>query len=696
VLECNAAAAQLLGDVAANIEGHPLAGIIAEGADTLTHAFAAEQPMPLPPFLVRRGDNAQLVVAGLFMPEQPGRAGLLLWPLLDECDLSPLGEMGQSDVVAVLGVDRLRYDAAWSAADTARLLVEVQASLLEIVRPGDNVAPPAGAAVVMLLRDVDVTGARDICRALLSHLHGSLARPGTPYAALRFCVGLAHPETGGTPLATLLAANNALLQAQNRNDEPVREAALEDSGFIAGRAMTAAGLFGGTLDRDAPEHAVDMAAASTPVAPPEPPIAPIERDIGGYVEDNMEGAVDQAVFLARLDIPVAIIGPAGTGKMYVARVIHDASGASPDMFVPVDCRDFRSRNAANSRISRELQRGEGKTLVFKSPHVMNAEAQMKLARQISTRMLADVSPARYLPSMKLVALFPDKLETLLRKGQLTEQLAGAFAGFPIHVPPIRDRKQAVLRWAHKILGQECATRDRNMKGFTPDAEQAMLSYDWPGNISEMRQCINDALEKTDKDWLTPVDLGLFRGISAEGAPSVPEAKPFLALAEDTEGQEDAYRPSALEAVDVALGEAVHDMLELNMIKPLGAWLEDELVLAALDRYRGDLRRAADFLHTKSRNISRWLAKIETREDERTASSLWQSPRRLLREWVRESPQLDGSPLTLMQDKLLAHVANQCGALSNARRAQVMGVSTPTYAKRLREAQLVQQPNVTGV
>ena len=82
------------------------------------------------------------------------------------------------------------------------------------------------------------------------------------------------------------------------------------------------------------------------------------------------------------------------------------------------------------------------------------------------------------------------------------------------MPPIKDRKQAVLRWAHKILGQEGVLRDRDMKGFTPDAEQAMLLYDWPGNISEMRQCIYDALEKTDKDWLTPVDLGLFNGINS--------------------------------------------------------------------------------------------------------------------------------------------------------------------------------------
>ena len=263
-------------------------------------------------------------------------------------------------------------------------------------------------------------------------------------------------------------------------------------------------------------------------------------------------------------------------------------------------------------------------------------------------------------------------------------LASAFAGYPIQVPPIRDRKQAVLRWAHKILGQEGENRGRDMKGFTPDAEQAMLLYDWPGNISEMRQCIHDALQKTEKDWLTPVDLGLFKGISADGAPYLAEPRPFLTVVEQDVATVDAYVPSALETLEVALGEALHSLLALNAIKPLGTWIEDEVVLAVMDRYRDDMPRSADFLHTKPRNISRWLPKIRSRDEERSNSALWQVPHRLIREWVRESPPLSESPLQLLQDMLLAHVIKQGGAISAANRARIMGVSTPTYLKRLRE------------
>ena len=411
----------------------------------------------------------------------------------------------------------------------------------------------------------------------------------------------------------------------------------------------------------------------------------LETGIEGYVSDNMEGAIDQAVFLATVDVPVAIVGPRGTGKMYVARIIHQEAGGAPDDLVTIDCREFRSRGAAISRIGRELQQASGKTLVFKSPHLMHADAQVKLARQISTRVLADVTPPRYLAGVRFVALFPDRIEHLVRQGTLQEKLAGAFAGYPIQVPPLKDRKRAVLRWAHKILGQEAARRDRRIIGFTPDAEQALLQHDWPGNISEMRQAIVSALDKTDKEWVTPVDLGIFKGISARGAPAAPATRPFLA-APDEEREEQAYSPAAEEALRVALGEALHTMLELDQIMPLGTWLDDEVILAACERYREDGRGAADFLHTRPRNISRWMPKILDREPERGASLLWQEPRRLVRQWIGESAPLPEPPQQIAQHTLLRHVIEQCADLGTADRARIMGVSVPTYQKRLQELQ----------
>ena len=53
------------------------------------------------------------------------------------------------------------------------------------------------------------------------------------------------------------------------------------------------------------------------------PAQGVDAALDGYVVDNMEGAVDQAAFLAKVDLPVAVIGARGTGKMYLARVVHE-------------------------------------------------------------------------------------------------------------------------------------------------------------------------------------------------------------------------------------------------------------------------------------------------------------------------------------------------------------------------------------
>ncbi|MFT4518355.1 MAG: DNA-binding NtrC family response regulator/GGDEF domain-containing protein [Halioglobus sp.] len=688
ILKCNDAAEILLGRKSVQLLGaKDLAalGCDDDSSGMLKHALQAGQRVSLPSFVISHSDGLELAVGGLLIPAGD-TSRLLLWPLLSSGDLQSLGTVHHSDTLVVLGVDRLRYDASFGANEAAHLMRQFHSSLLEIVRSQDSVGEIMGTTIVVLLRDVDIEGAENISRALLSHLHNVHTRKGTPGQQVRICIGLARMEASVRTLTTLLAANNALLQARlSSGAEHVRVAQKGDAALAIGHLMNASGAFS-----DHPESPVSAASeqstqvSAAPLEREAPPIAPIETNIDGYVVDNMEGAVDQAVFMAKLDVPVAIIGPAGTGKMYVAKVIHDESGGAPDMLVSIDCREFRSRSSANTRIAKELAQGLGKTLVFKSPHLMNSEAQLKLAKQVSSRQLADVSPPQYLPKLKLIALFPDSMEMLMRKGELTAPLASAFSGYPITVPPIRDRKQAVLRWAHKVLGQEGAARDRHMKGFTPDAERAMLVYDWPGNISEMRRCIYEALEKTDKDWLTPVDLGLFKGIDPEGAPVTPESTAFLVAIESTESAPQGYIPSTAESLDVALGEAIHNMLELDLIKPLGTWLEDDLVAAALDRYRNDVTRAAGFLHTKPRNINRWLPKIQSREEERGNSSLWQIPRRLVSEWVRESAQIDESPLLTMQDKLMAHLTRQGGALSAAKRARIMGVSTPTYVKRLRE------------
>jgi hypothetical protein len=167
---------------------------------------------------------------------------------------------------------------------------------------------------------------------------------------------------------------------------------------------------------------------------------------------------------------------------------------------------------------------------------------------------------------------------------------------------------------------------------------------------------------------------------------MPDKRAYLQMLVEAPSEEQAYAPTTLEELGVALGEALHSLMELETIKPLGAWLDDEVILAVCERYRDNMRAAADFLQTKPRNIGRWMPKVLSRESERSSSSLWQTPQQLIRRWLKEAAPMPLPPQQLVQGILLSHVVSQCGNISVADRARIMGVSTPTYQKRLHEIQ----------
>ncbi len=648
----------------------------------LTELIVGARGCALPPLLLDKASGERCVVTGYLQAASQEDDPVLRWYPEVVCDgwrATGLGDAPDASVVAVLAVDQ---PAGHDEAFISEVLPTIRQQLRTIVREGDSVGRIAGNAMPLVLRDIDTDGAVDMFRALLSHLYSIIEPAGSSRAR----AGLARLGDYDDAISALVAANRSLMLAQfDPAMEAVRVATRDDDRRLLAYTRYSAGFFSGNpaLSDSTLTQVVEPASSQKAIAPP---IAPIETGIEGYVADNMEGAVDQAMFLAPLDVPVAIVGPAGTGKMYVARVIHDERAGAQGALVVIDCREFRSRAAALRRIASELRTGQGKTLVFKSPQLMDLKVQHKLAQQIATRKLADASPPSYLPDVKFVALFPEALDALVRRGELDRDLASVFAAYPIRVPPIRDRKQAVLRWAHKILGQEAEQRDRVIKGFTPDAERALLAYDWPGNISEMRLFIHNALQKTDKEWVTPVDLGLYEGIDPGRVPADLQTDSFLSLSEESGADLEPYQPSTFERVDQVLGEAVHDMLKNDLIKPLGSWLEDDLVLAVLERYRDDVPKAAAFLETSARNIRRWLPGIEERSQERTTSHLWQKPSAALRDWVRETAPPDSSPIAMMQARLMMHVQTQATALASARRARIMGVSTPTYLKRLKQWQ----------
>lgn len=399
----------------------------------------------------------------------------------------------------------------------------------------------------------------------------------------------------------------------------------------------------------------------------------------GYVLDNMEGAVDQARFLAATDMPLAIIGARGTGKLYLAKLYHQASGASPDALRLLDCRECRGRDESWRRLLEAMLAAPGQTLVLKSPQLLHPEVQKRLARLVATRRLPTQDGGDYLPPLRFAALFPASLTALVEAGELQARLASVFAGHPIHVPPLRARPQAILRWAGKILQQESARHGSRLQGYTPEAEQAMRRHQWHGNLSELRQRVVRAMERRpEADWLSAADLQLYEG----GRSAAPATLWTLQTAADV------LAPSAWEELQIALAELLQAIVAGDCDDlPLGQWLRDELLLASLARYAGVASQAARLVQTSPRNVQRWYPAARQRDVEREACVEWSETRRLIQDWVRGLGLEGESPLLRLESLLLSRLEACSDRLPMARRVGLLGVSRPTYQKRLREYEM---------
>jgi DNA-binding NtrC family response regulator len=415
----------------------------------------------------------------------------------------------------------------------------------------------------------------------------------------------------------------------------------------------------------------------------------IEAALAGYVTDNMEGAVDQAAFLAGVDIPIAIIGARGTGKMYVAKLIHKESGGNPGDLLALDCKELRGRNRAAVRVQKALLGSEGKTLVFKAPHLLPAQVQRKLARQLATRIQGDIRPPRYLPKARYIAIFTDTLEELASQGSLTESLASVFAGYPIHIPPMYQRKQAVLRWAAKILAQELTHRDVCVNGFTQDAEKAMLGHHWRGNITEIRERVVHALSTTSTEWIRPVDLGLV--VKEPDRTGRTSGETGYLASMQREALTEPYHASVEDELSRALGARVIQQLRDKPL-PVGQWLVDDILLASELRYSGNVRLVARFLRENTRNTRRWLARAHERDKQRESEQRWSECHSLVQEWVRESAVLPYGMIQRAEDMLLDILRSLESEFGATRCAAVLGVSRPTYKKRVSERLLALKTN----
>jgi len=204
---------------------------------------------------------------------------------------------------------------------------------------------------------------------------------------------------------------------------------------------------------------------------------------------------------------VLISGPSGTGKELVARIVHQLSPRKEKPFVAVHCAALAETlleselfghergaftGAVNARKGR-FELADGGTIFLDEIGDLPPAVQVKLLRVLQEREFERVGGTKTLAvDVRVVSATNKDLKTEVDSRRFREDLFYRLNVFPIHLPPLAERSEAILPLAEYFANKFAVSFGKRFSGFTPLAQAALKGYGWPGNIRELQNVIERA------------------------------------------------------------------------------------------------------------------------------------------------------------------------------------------------------------
>ncbi|KFX07664.1 phage shock protein [Pectobacterium betavasculorum] len=248
--------------------------------------------------------------------------------------------------------------------------------------------------------------------------------------------------------------------------------------------------------------------------------------------------LEQVSQLAQLNKPVLVIGERGTGKELIASRLHYLSPRWQGPFVSLNCAALNENlldselfgheagafTGAQKRHLGRFERADGGTLFLDELATAPMLVQEKLLRVIEYGMLERVGGRDQLQvDVRLVCATNDDLPALAASGKFRADLLDRLAFDVVQLPPLRERQQDIMLLAEHFAIQMC--RELHLPlfpGFTPAARATLLTYDWPGNIRELKNVVERSVYRHG-DSEQPLDAIILNPFSR--TPAVQETSP---------------------------------------------------------------------------------------------------------------------------------------------------------------------------
>ncbi len=304
--------------------------------------------------------------------------------------------------------------------------------------------------------------------------------------------------------------------------------------------------------------------------------------------------------VAETDVPVLIAGESGVGKELVARAIYNHSARKGKPFMAVNCAALPEgvvenelfgcekgafTGAERKRIGRFEQCDKG-TIFLDEIGDMSLSTQAKLLRVLQNGSFERVGSNETMwTDVRVIAASNKNLHDEARHGRFREDLFHRLNVFSVHIPPLRKRREDIPVLSEYFLSRAMGETGRQIKGFSQEAINLLMSHDWPGNVRELENVIRRAVIIAGGEILDVNDLILdTEPLRIDSQDSIPDTEPS--------GKD---FPKLHEVIDALFDTAVLTKSNPDIYHSTIADVEKRLIEKALNKTRGNQLHASALL-----------------------------------------------------------------------------------------------------
>lgn len=271
----------------------------------------------------------------------------------------------------------------------------------------------------------------------------------------------------------------------------------------------------------------------------------------------MKAVFNQLEIVSQTDTSVLVLGESGTGKELIANAIHHLSHRSKQPFVIVNCGALpasliesllfgHEKGAFTGAYEKQIgkfEQADGGTIFLDEIGELPVDLQVKFLRVLQEKEIEPIGGKRRSVNVRVIAATNKNLLEEMAAGRFRMDLYYRLNIFPIHMPPLRKRREDIPALAAHFAAQVTLREKKQLHGLSDAAREALLAYHWPGNIRELQNVMERSVLLCTGNIIQSVSLA---APDAVPLPSIPsgtvktftenERDHILAVLEKTQGK----------------------------------------------------------------------------------------------------------------------------------------------------------------